>query len=183
MAARPCSGRIIPSANKNAVLPDPVRHAADARAGAPARRARHHRRAQDPRRSSASWAATCRVDFDTRRARRIHHEHTRFDPPRHHLPEEMRSSIMLVPPLLARFGVARLENDVQGLHAGRARDRSARRGVRALRRAGGARPRARCCVHARRPLHAHRPLARLRLGHHHRELRAVRRAGRRHVRR
>jgi UDP-N-acetylglucosamine 1-carboxyvinyltransferase len=44
----------------------------------------------------------------------LHHKDTLFDPERHHLPEEMRSSIMLVPPLLARFGVARIENDVQG---------------------------------------------------------------------
>jgi UDP-N-acetylglucosamine 1-carboxyvinyltransferase len=36
----------------------------------------------------------------------------------HRLPEEMRSSIMLVPPLLARFGVARLENDVKGCTLG-----------------------------------------------------------------
>jgi UDP-N-acetylglucosamine 1-carboxyvinyltransferase len=36
----------------------------------------------------------------------------------HHLPEEMRSSIMLVPPLLARFGVARIENDVKGCTLG-----------------------------------------------------------------
>jgi len=34
------------------------------------------------------------------------------------LPEEMRSSVMLVPPLLARFGSARIENDVQGCALG-----------------------------------------------------------------
>ncbi|MDN7922619.1 hypothetical protein QZM99_31540, partial [Burkholderia gladioli] len=34
------------------------------------------------------------------------------------MPEEMRSSIMLVPPLLARFGVARLESDVTGCTLG-----------------------------------------------------------------
>jgi UDP-N-acetylglucosamine 1-carboxyvinyltransferase len=48
----------------------------------------------------------------------LHHEHTRFDPAANHLPEEMRSSIMLVPPLLARFGVARLEDDVKGCTLG-----------------------------------------------------------------
>ena len=48
----------------------------------------------------------------------LHHRDTRFDPARHHLPEEMRSSIMLVPPLLARFGVARIENDVKGCTLG-----------------------------------------------------------------
>jgi UDP-N-acetylglucosamine 1-carboxyvinyltransferase len=48
----------------------------------------------------------------------VHHRDTTFDPQRHHLPEEMRSSIMLVPPLLARFGVARIEDDVKGCTLG-----------------------------------------------------------------
>jgi len=48
----------------------------------------------------------------------LHHRATHFDPTTHRLPEEMRSSIMLVPPLLARFGVARLENDVKGCTLG-----------------------------------------------------------------
>jgi UDP-N-acetylglucosamine 1-carboxyvinyltransferase len=48
----------------------------------------------------------------------LHHHATAFDPVTHKLPEEMRSSIMLVPPLLARFGVARLENDVKGCTLG-----------------------------------------------------------------
>jgi UDP-N-acetylglucosamine 1-carboxyvinyltransferase len=48
----------------------------------------------------------------------VHHEHTAFDPRHHHLPEEMRSSVMLVPGLLARFGAARIENDVQGCTLG-----------------------------------------------------------------
>jgi UDP-N-acetylglucosamine 1-carboxyvinyltransferase len=48
----------------------------------------------------------------------LHHRATAFDPVVHRLPEEMRSSIMLVPPLLARFGVARLENDVKGCTLG-----------------------------------------------------------------
>ena len=48
----------------------------------------------------------------------LHHHATTFDPVTHKLPEEMRSSIMLVPPLLARFGVARLENDVKGCTLG-----------------------------------------------------------------
>jgi UDP-N-acetylglucosamine 1-carboxyvinyltransferase len=46
------------------------------------------------------------------------HRDTLFDAARHHLPEEMRSSVMLVPPLLARFGVARIEDDVQGCTLG-----------------------------------------------------------------
>jgi UDP-N-acetylglucosamine 1-carboxyvinyltransferase len=48
----------------------------------------------------------------------VHHAKTHFDPAVHHLPEEMRSSIMLVPPLLARFGAARIEDDVQGCTLG-----------------------------------------------------------------
>ncbi|MBV8659608.1 MAG: UDP-N-acetylglucosamine 1-carboxyvinyltransferase [Burkholderiales bacterium] len=48
----------------------------------------------------------------------INHASARFDPELHRLPEEMRSSIMLIPPLLARFGVARIENDVQGCTLG-----------------------------------------------------------------
>ncbi|WP_186269561.1 UDP-N-acetylglucosamine 1-carboxyvinyltransferase [Burkholderia gladioli] len=48
----------------------------------------------------------------------LHHRATQFDPAVHRLPEEMRSSIMLVPPLLARFGVARLESDVTGCTLG-----------------------------------------------------------------
>ena len=48
----------------------------------------------------------------------LHHRDTAFDPTCHRLPEEMRSSIMLVPPLLARFGVARLEDNVKGCTLG-----------------------------------------------------------------
>ncbi len=48
----------------------------------------------------------------------LHHRETTFDASLHRLPEEMRSSIMLVPPLLARFGVARLEDNVKGCTLG-----------------------------------------------------------------
>ncbi|MDI7066518.1 hypothetical protein QMO17_35390, partial [Klebsiella pneumoniae] len=48
----------------------------------------------------------------------LQHNATALDPATHKLPEEMRSSIMLVPPLLARFGVARLESDVKGCTLG-----------------------------------------------------------------
>ncbi|HJW10826.1 MAG TPA: UDP-N-acetylglucosamine 1-carboxyvinyltransferase, partial [Albitalea sp.] len=48
----------------------------------------------------------------------LHHRQTTFDARVHRLPQEMRSSIMLVPPLLARFGVARIENDVKGCTLG-----------------------------------------------------------------
>lgn len=48
----------------------------------------------------------------------LQHSATAFDPVTHKLPEEMRSSIMLIPPLLSRFGVARLENNVKGCTLG-----------------------------------------------------------------
>ena len=67
----------------------------------------------------------------------------------------MRSSVMLVPPLLARFGSARIENDVQGCTLGvREIDPHVEvfEGFGAqVERGPGA-----LVVHARRPLHAHR---------------------------
>ena len=110
------SGRIVPSANKNAVLPilcatlltrQPVRLV-----GVP--------EITDVKKILElfrSLGSTVKNDFATG-VLDIHHRDTVFDPARHRLPEEMRSSIMLVPPLLARFGAARIENDVQGCTLG-----------------------------------------------------------------
>ncbi len=110
------TGRIVPSANKNAVLPilcgtlltrSPVRLI-----GIP--------EITDVRKILEIFrqlGSAVEVDYATG-ILDLHHEQTRFDPQRHHLPEEMRSSIMLVPGLLARFGVARIENDVQGCTLG-----------------------------------------------------------------
>jgi UDP-N-acetylglucosamine 1-carboxyvinyltransferase len=112
----PLTGRIVPSANKNAVLPilcatlltrEPVRLV-----GIP--EITDVRKILEIFRQLGSAVA---VDY-TAGTLDVHHEHTNFDPARHHLPEEMRSSIMLVPGLLARFGVARIENDVQGCTLG-----------------------------------------------------------------
>jgi len=50
----------------------------------------------------------------------IHHQRTLFDVSQHRLPQEMRSSIMLVPPLLARFGFRAHRERRQRMHAGRA---------------------------------------------------------------
>lgn len=112
----PLSGRIVPSANKNAVLPilcatlltrEPVRLV-----GIP--------EITDVKKILEIFrqlGSTVSVDFGTG-ILDVHHEKTQFDPLHHHLPEEMRSSIMLVPGLLARFGVARIENDVQGCTLG-----------------------------------------------------------------
>ena len=112
----PLSGRIVPSANKNAVLPilcatlltrEPVRLL-----GIP--------EITDVRKILEIFrqlGSEVNVDYATN-VLEVHHRATEFDPQRHHLPEEMRSSIMLVPGLLSRFGVARIENDVQGCTLG-----------------------------------------------------------------
>jgi UDP-N-acetylglucosamine 1-carboxyvinyltransferase len=112
----PLAGRILPSANKNAVLPilcatlltrQPVRLR-----GVP--EITDVKKILDVFRALGS---TVEVDF-ARGGLDVHHRHTLFEEQRHRLPEEMRSSIMLVPPLLARFGVARIENDVRGCTLG-----------------------------------------------------------------
>ncbi|MBL8308515.1 MAG: UDP-N-acetylglucosamine 1-carboxyvinyltransferase [Rubrivivax sp.] len=112
----PLSGRIVPSANKNAVLPilcstllsrEPIQLL-----GIP--EITDVRKIVEIFRSLGSQVS---VDYTTG-VLDVHHKDTQFDPQRHHLPEEMRSSVMLVPPLLARFGVARIENDVQGCTLG-----------------------------------------------------------------
>lgn len=112
----PLTGRIVPSANKNAVLPilcatlltrEPVRLL-----GIP--EITDVRKILEIFRMLGSEVS---VDYATG-VLDVKHEKTHFDPKVHHLPEEMRSSVMLVPPLLARFGVARIENDVQGCTLG-----------------------------------------------------------------
>ena len=112
----PLNGRIVPSANKNAVLPvlcatlltrEPLRlnrvpDITDVRKILDIFRALG---------SAVAWDREAGV-------LELHHRDTAFDPGQHRLPEEMRSSIMLVPPLLARFGAARIERDVQGCTLG-----------------------------------------------------------------
>ena len=112
----PLRGRITPSANKNAVLPvlcatlltrEPLRLI-----GVPD--ITDVRKILDIFRtlgSSVQWDHASGV-------LELHHRDTHFDAATHRLPEEMRSSIMLVPPLLARFGVARLEDNVKGCTLG-----------------------------------------------------------------
>jgi UDP-N-acetylglucosamine 1-carboxyvinyltransferase len=109
-------GEITPSANKNAVLPilcatlltdQPLRLI-----GVP--EITDVKKILEIFRTLGSDVA---MDFSTG-VLELHHRATHFDPTTHRLPEEMRSSIMLVPPLLARFGVARLENDVKGCTLG-----------------------------------------------------------------
>lgn len=112
----PLRGEITPSANKNAVLPilcatlltdKPLRLV-----GVPD--ITDVNKILDIFRALGSDVS---MDFSTG-VLDLHHHATAFDPVMHRLPEEMRSSIMLVPPLLARFGVARLENDVKGCTLG-----------------------------------------------------------------
>ncbi len=112
----PLTGRIVPSANKNAVLPilcaTLLTHAPVRLLGIP--------EITDVRKILEIFrmlGSSVNVDYATG-VLDVHHAETRFDPESHHLPEEMRSSIMLVPGLLARFGVARIENDVQGCTLG-----------------------------------------------------------------
>jgi UDP-N-acetylglucosamine 1-carboxyvinyltransferase len=112
----PLRGRICPSANKNAVLPilcatlltrEPLRLL-----GVPD--ITDVRKILDIFRALGSHVALDEASG----ALELHHQHTVFDAAAHRLPEEMRSSIMLVPPLLARFGVARLEDNVKGCTLG-----------------------------------------------------------------
>ncbi|MEJ6001385.1 UDP-N-acetylglucosamine 1-carboxyvinyltransferase [Paucibacter soli] len=112
----PLAGRIVPSANKNAILPilcatlltaEPVR-------------LRGITEITDVKKILEvfrSLGSSVQVDFKTG-ILDVHHKDTHFDPTRDRLPEEMRSSIMLVPGLLARFGAARIEDDVKGCTLG-----------------------------------------------------------------
>ncbi|RYF63387.1 MAG: UDP-N-acetylglucosamine 1-carboxyvinyltransferase, partial [Comamonadaceae bacterium] len=112
----PLRGRISPSANKNAVLPVLC---ATLLTRAPLRLLgvpdiTDVRKILDIFRTLGSH-----VQWDHASGTlELHHEATTFDAAAHRLPEEMRSSIMLVPPLLARFGVARLEDNVKGCTLG-----------------------------------------------------------------
>ncbi len=113
---QPLRGRIMPSANKNAVLPvlcatlltsQPIRLL-----GVP--EITDVKKILDIFRALGSEVL---ADFASGIVE-LHHRDTRFDPKVHRLPEEMRSSIMLVPPLLARFGAARIEDNVKGCTLG-----------------------------------------------------------------
>jgi UDP-N-acetylglucosamine 1-carboxyvinyltransferase len=112
----PLAGRIVPSANKNAVLPILCATLLTRRAvrlvGVP--EITDVKKILELFRSLGSAVA---VDFASG-VLDIQHRDTAFDPTVDRLPEEMRSSIMLVPPLLARFGAARIERDVQGCTLG-----------------------------------------------------------------
>lgn len=112
----PLAGRIVPSANKNAVLPVLC---ATLLTRAPVR-LRNVPEITDVKKLLEVFrrlGSRVEVDF-VKGTLALQHDATRFDPLRDRLPEEMRSSILLVPPLLARFGSARIEDDVQGCTLG-----------------------------------------------------------------
>lgn len=112
----PLAGRITPSANKNAVLPvlcatlltrEPVRLR-----GVP--EITDVKKILEVFRNLGSLVS---MDYASG-VLDVHHRDTHFDAAKDRLPEEMRSSIMLVPGLMARFGAARIEDDVTGCTLG-----------------------------------------------------------------
>jgi len=113
---RPLRGSIVPSANKNAVLPILC-------ATLLSEQPQRLRGVPDITDVSKILDLFRELGSDVELNARtgtldLQHRNTRFDPEVHQLPRAMRSSIMLVPPLLARFGVARIENDVKGCTLG-----------------------------------------------------------------
>ncbi len=112
---RPLRGRVIPSANKNAVLPilcatlltdQPV-----TLRGVPD--------ITDARQIVELFqrlGSEVEIDFETGLLRVCHRG--QLNPEAARLPEGMRSSIMLIPALLARLGEARIEGDVKGCTLG-----------------------------------------------------------------
>jgi UDP-N-acetylglucosamine 1-carboxyvinyltransferase len=112
----PLSGAIQPSANKNAVLPI---LAATLLTHEPVRLERVPEITDARRMLELFRAMGSRVDADfTTGVVEIHHRDTAFDARTMRLPEGMRSSILLVPPLLTRFGQARIEDEVRGCTLG-----------------------------------------------------------------
>jgi UDP-N-acetylglucosamine 1-carboxyvinyltransferase len=112
----PLSGTIHPSANKNAVLPI---LAATLLTHEPVRLERVPEITDARRMLELFRAMGSRVDADfTTGVVEIEHCDTAFDARTMRLPEGMRSSILLVPPLLTRFGRARIEDEVRGCTLG-----------------------------------------------------------------
>jgi UDP-N-acetylglucosamine 1-carboxyvinyltransferase len=113
---KPLSGRIVPSANKNAVLPVLC---ATLLTSAPLRLVGIPEITDVKKILETFRAMGSKVEMDfATGVLELQHLAADFDLDTHRLPQEMRSSIMLAPPLLARFGAARIENDVQGCTLG-----------------------------------------------------------------
>ena len=112
----PLKGRIHPSANKNAVLPI---LAATLLTREPVRLERVPEITDAKRLLELFRALGSRVEADfATGVVEIEHRDTRFDAVAARLPQAMRSSILLVPPLLTRFGEARIEDEVRGCTLG-----------------------------------------------------------------
>ncbi|HVO07444.1 MAG TPA: UDP-N-acetylglucosamine 1-carboxyvinyltransferase [Burkholderiaceae bacterium] len=112
----PLKGHIQPSANKNAVLP--ILAATLLTRGT----VRLHRVPEitDAKRMLelfGSLGSRVQADFGTGTVE-IEHRDCAFDARHARLPQAMRSSILLVPPLLGRFGQARIEDEVRGCTLG-----------------------------------------------------------------
>lgn len=113
---RPLAGTIVPSANKNAVLPVLC---ATLLTREPVRLQRVPDITDVHRILEVFRTLGSRVEIDFARGELLlQHHRTRFDARTHRLPQAMRSSILLAAPLLARFGGARIENDVRGCTLG-----------------------------------------------------------------
>lgn len=110
------TGRIHPSANKNAVLPI---LAATLLTPEPVRLERVPDITDVRRLLELFGVLGSRVEADfSTGVVEIEHRATGFDARGMRLPQAMRSSILLVPPLLARFGTARIEDEVRGCTLG-----------------------------------------------------------------
>jgi len=149
----PLLGRIEPSANKNAVLPI---LAATLLTRRPVRLLRVPEITDAKRLLEVFESMGSRVQADfASGVVEIEHRDSSFDARSARLPQAMRSSILLVPALLTRFGQARIEDEVRGCTLGvREIDPHVEvfEGFGAqVERGNGA-----LLVHARRPLHAHR---------------------------
>ncbi|MFI4935465.1 MAG: UDP-N-acetylglucosamine 1-carboxyvinyltransferase [Caulobacterales bacterium] len=112
---RPLSGRIVPSANKNAVLPilcaTLLTDQTVTLRGVPD--------ITDARQILALFerlGSDVAMDFETGVLTVRHHAALKAEAAR--LPEGMRSSIMLIPAMLARLGEARIEGEVKGCTLG-----------------------------------------------------------------
>ena len=112
----PLHGRVRPSANKNAVLPVLC---ATLMAGEPVQ-LHGVPDITDVRKLLDFFASIgSRIERDGARGSvRLDHREAWFDPRSHRLPDAMRSSVLLVPGLLARFGSVWIAGDVQGCSLG-----------------------------------------------------------------
>jgi UDP-N-acetylglucosamine 1-carboxyvinyltransferase len=112
----PLKGRIHPSANKTAVLPI---LAATLLTREPVRLERVPEITDAKRLLELFRALGSRVEADfATGVVEIEHRDTQFSAAAARLPQAMRSSILLVPPLLTRFGEARIEDEVRGCTLG-----------------------------------------------------------------